>query len=105
MFASRNPRFPTALTPHSSHVMRGVSGGQAAHKRGISGGAVHHVAYETGRGLVETGRTPPQKIFELAYQLRRDCGVIHGVVFLVCVSTSHYSEDHSGEATLLGPVA
>ena len=34
--------------------------------------------------------------FELIYQLRRDCGIIHGVASLVCVRTSHYSEDHSG---------
>ncbi|MBP3405927.1 MAG: hypothetical protein J6N18_07475, partial [Kiritimatiellae bacterium] len=27
------------------------------------------------------------------------CGIIHAVISLVCVSTSHYSEDHSGEVT------
>ena len=40
-----------------------------------------------------------KKFLELSYQLRCDCGITQGVASLVCVGTSHYSEDHSEEAT------
>ena len=46
---------------------------------------VDHVAYETGDRLVEMGRNPPQKRFKLPEQFRRNCGIIHGVAFLVGV--------------------
>ena len=60
---------------------------------------VDHVTDEACCGLVEMGRNPPQKRFELAEQFCSDCGIIHAVISLVCVSTSHYSEDHPGEVT------
>ena len=64
---------------------------------------VDHVTDETCHRLVEMGRNPPQKRFELVEQFCSDCGIIHAVISLVCVSTSHYSEDHSGEVTFFVP--
>ena len=47
--------------------------------------SVDHVAYETGDRLVEMGRNPPQERFKLPKQFRRNCGIMHGVAFLVGV--------------------
>mgnify|MGYP007115424256 CR=1 FL=1 len=55
--------------------------------------------------LVEMGRNPPQKRFELVEQFCSDCGIIHAITSFVCVSTSHYSEDHPGEVTFFRVVS